>query len=313
MAQSKRQGGAAEEGEPCVKRPCMSQAALLRAGSVESACTGLGPVPASAAPAAAAGSGAAPAAPTCPLSPAAACQPPAKEAPGSCGSDESLQSPLDAALLQVPGSGGSAASAPAAEPAPAVAQAQQQQREQQQAAAAEPHCTLPHAFLAELAAANARVQCLPLPGKLRGGLPFYPVHPSCMMLPLWVIYGVSPAAVVLGASYFQRLLVVRDHLRQAADAAGYFSAGAPGEADLVMHARPSSSETLVAAYCACVYLGIKLTDGVQFSNQLSHMLTNALGTRVDPDNAVGLEMQVLRLLDWRLGPYCCKPRHMGPW
>ncbi|KAL4435654.1 hypothetical protein ABPG77_002617 [Micractinium sp. CCAP 211/92] len=239
QAQSKRQGGAAEEGEPVGKR---------------------------------------------------------------CGSDESLQTSLDAALLQVPGSAGDAASTPAAPSAPEAPS-------QQQAAAAELHPTLPPAFLADLEAANACVQRLPLPG----GLPFYPVHPSCMLMPLWVFYGVSPAAVVLGASYFQRLLAARDNLRHAADTAGYFSAGAPGQADLMMHSRPSSCVKLVAAFCTCVYLGIKVTDSVHFANQLSHMLSYALGERVPAESAEGLEMQVLQVLDWRLGPYCCQPDRLGPW
>lgn len=142
-----------------IRSPCMSQDALFRAGSVESACTQLGPVPSSAPPASVAGSGDTPAPPAC-----AACQPPATEPPGSCGSEESLQTPLDAALLEAPGGGSAAASAPAVQPPHEVAHTPPQQ----QAASAGPHPTVPPAFLAELGAANACVRHLPLPGKSGG-------------------------------------------------------------------------------------------------------------------------------------------------
>lgn len=150
------------------RRHCMTHADLGRAGSVESTCTQLGPLPSSAPPAAMAGSGAAPAPPACDP-----CLPQTMQPPGSCGSDESLQTSLDAALLQVPGSAGGAASTPAA---PSAREAPPRQ----QPAAAELHPTLPPAFLADLEAANACVQRLPLPGEFAGpgsgvpaGLPPY--------------------------------------------------------------------------------------------------------------------------------------------
>lgn len=133
---------------------------MLRAGSVESACTQLGLAASSMPPAAAAGSGAAPAPPAC-----ATWQPPSNDPPGSCGSEESLQTSLDVALLQASGSDGSAASAPAAQHAPQAPQPQPLH----QAAAGSLHSTVPPAFLAELAEANACVQRLPLPGESRRG------------------------------------------------------------------------------------------------------------------------------------------------
>ncbi|PSC72002.1 hypothetical protein C2E20_4746 [Micractinium conductrix] len=186
-------------------------------------------------------------------------------------------------------------------------------KQQPEAAAQEPARACPHplvspAYLAELAAANAVIERLPLPG----GLSFYPVHPSCALLPLCCAYGVSPAAICLGASYFQRLLAGNESLRAAALQSGYFSQCADGA--VVMHARAGPAEEAALIYCACVYLGCKVTDGVRYAGQLSHMMSTLLSANICTSMATDLEMRCLKGLNWRLGPYCCRPGHQaGEW
>ncbi|KAI7835695.1 hypothetical protein COHA_010434 [Chlorella ohadii] len=99
------------------------------------------------------------------------------------------------------------------------------------------------------------------------------------MLPLCCVYGVPPAAVALGASYFQRLLAGSEPLRNTALQFGYFSF--VGD-EAVMHAQPGCPDLLTIL-----------------------LLSHVLGSPVPTEKAIDLEMRCLKNLRWRLGPYCC--------
>lgn len=252
---------------------CSSKIFLWRAGSVESECTRL----------------------DMSTSPAAAA--PEAAGDGGGGKEGGWDSAESQSVLQAPnvlGSGASDAeiSGLAAPPQPqatlgaaahvagegaAAAPGSQPDEELVQA----PRQLVSPEFLAELAAANACLQHLPLPGEPQprgtacslvrhaaqackahttaserlssllsilevacgtprlglqthagppparhacaGGVHFSPVHPSCVLLPLFESYEMPPAAVALGASYFQRLLAGCEGLAEEAVAAGFFS------------------------------------------------------------------------------------------
>ncbi|PRW34023.1 alpha beta-hydrolase [Chlorella sorokiniana] len=208
---------------PSNKRTC--KADVLRVGSLDSEGSPLGATAASAIDWAAVASGGAAGAAATPAG-ARLPMPPAR------GSAESSSS----RLLDAPPTA-AAETAPVPVPEAAASAADGWAPSDAAAAGGEAALVLPAQYLSELAAANACLKQLPLPG----GTPYTPVHPCCAMQPLCCVYGVPPAAVALGASYFQRLLVGSEALRNSALQYGFFSF--LGD-EAVMHAQPGCPDLL---------------------------------------------------------------------
>jgi hypothetical protein len=78
----------------------------------------------------------------------------------------------------------------------------------------------------------------------------------------------------------------------------------PGTLVTVMRAVPGrGTASILAIYLACIYLGCKVADRVQYKGLLSAMLSALLRREVPTQESVGLEAQCLQRLDFRLGPY----------
>lgn len=77
----------------------------------------------------------------------------------------------------------------------------------------------------------------------------------------------------------------------------------PGSLVTVMRAVPGrGTASILAIYLACIYLGCKVADRVQYKGLLSAMLSALLRREVPTQESVGLEAQCLQRLDFRLGP-----------
>lgn len=78
----------------------------------------------------------------------------------------------------------------------------------------------------------------------------------------------------------------------------------PGSLVTVMRAVPGrGTASILAIYLACIYLGCKVADRVQYKGLLSAMLSALLRREVPTQESVGLEAQCLQRLEFRLGPY----------
>ncbi|PRW33739.1 hypothetical protein C2E21_7576 isoform B [Chlorella sorokiniana] len=87
--------------------------------------------------------------------------------------------------------------------------------------------------------------------------------------------------------------------RQARREGFFVQVPAPGlngkvEQVVMMRCPPTACDSLRLVYLACIYLGAKVGDRVRYTGQLSSMLKAAV---------VELETNVLKGLDWRLGPF----------
>ncbi|KAK2078552.1 hypothetical protein QBZ16_003392 [Prototheca wickerhamii] len=160
-----------------------------------------------------------------------------------------------------------------------------------------------------LALIGRRLQSAVPPDPIR----IVPVHECCCMVSCARKFGIPATAVVLGATYFQRLLSRHSSMLQLAVSSGYFrrcTAGKPSKRkrELVMLRSTAKAPTLLTVYATCIYLALKVCDRVPHVSMLSAMLSYVLHDRVDPAQAVQLEWQCLVGLQWRLGPYFAAPR-----
>ncbi|KAL6771109.1 hypothetical protein ACKKBF_B33950 [Auxenochlorella protothecoides x Auxenochlorella symbiontica] len=157
-----------------------------------------------------------------------------------------------------------------------------------------------------LSEANQTICQLPLPDALH----MAPVHEDCLMVCCARKFGIPAISVVLGASYFQRLLQNHIPMFQLAVSNDYFlpypteALGGKLELRERMFLRATKSvPTLLSVYVTCVYMALKVSDRVKHTGMLSAMLTDMLGRRVHSWQAVQLEVECLVGLTWRLGPY----------
>lgn len=86
---------------------------------------------------------------------------------------------------------------------------------------------------------------------------------------------------------------------------GYFvraqSAEKGSGATIWMRTVPGNRD-LLSVYVACCYLAVKVSSHVTSTGQLTAMLEGVLRERIVPGAASRLEMDCLKMLDYRLGP-----------
>ena len=106
---------------------------------------------------------------------------------------------------------------------------------------------------------------------------FIPVHPTCSMVQVMDLCGIPPLAVVLGASYFQRLLDQKPVMKQTAMDHGWFVneiSPYTGQVTVHMRSRYAGPETtgLLVIYATCIYIAAKFADRIKYKNLLSAIL-----------------------------------------
>lgn len=156
---------------------------------------------------------------------------------------------------------------------------------------------------AELEIANISISGLNLPDLSK----LIPVHESCPFLPIMDLCGIRPQSVVLGASYFQRLLHFKPAMMHLAKKSGWFPDtfnASTGERRTEMRAvfNGPRSSGMLATYAACVYIAAKFSDTIGYKGLLSALLHAILGLRIPKNVAVDLEAKCLAKLQWRLAP-----------
>jgi hypothetical protein len=139
---------------------------------------------------------------------------------------------------------------------------------------------------AELELANISISGLKLPSLPK----LTPVHASCPFLPIMDLCGIRPQSVVLGASYFQRLLRYKPEMMYLAKNAGWFPEtfnDLTGERRTEMRAvfNGGRSSGMLAIYATCIYIAAKFSDTIAYKGMLSALLHAILHSRV-PESVV---------------------------
>ena len=134
---------------------------------------------------------------------------------------------------------------------------------------------------AELELANVSISGLKLPSLPK----FTPVHASCPFLPIMDLCGIRPQSVVLGASYFQRLLRYKPEMMYLAKNSGWFPEAfneLTGERRTEMRAvfNGGRSSGMLAIYATCIYIAAKFSDTIAYKGMLSALLRAILHSRV---------------------------------